>query len=137
MATEEFYDEIERYLNGTLNGEKKKAFEERMKTDKKFREEVNLHKDLSTFLGDPEEKAFHDNIKKIGENYKTFSAPKNHWSWLKFLLPLAVLGIGVWWCTQSKTKTPVDKNKIESTINTTTKTKDSKTKSEEISTNQK
>lgn len=129
MATEEFYDEIEKYLNGTLKGDKKIAFEKRMKSDKKLREEVNLHRDLSTFLGDPEEQAFYENIKKIGEEYSTKTQAKNQWSWLKILLPVTFLAMSVWWFAQSKTKAQVDENQIESTINTPTESEESKTNS--------
>ncbi len=101
MDSEEFYDEIEKYLNGTLIGDKKKAFEKRMKSDKEFRAEVNLHKDLSSFLGDPEEKAFQDNLKEIGANYTATTSPENHWGWLKVLFLLLVLGGIAWWYSQS------------------------------------
>jgi len=127
MSTEEFYEEIEKYLDGTLKGEKKADFEERMKNDNKLRAEVELHKDLSTFLADSPEKAFQDNLKKLGDNLSE-TPPPNKGGWLKFLLPiLAVLGFGVWWFSQSNDQAPIEENKIEAPTSQPNKTKDTKT----------
>jgi len=63
---EEQYEKIERYLAGTLSGPELAQFKNALKEDPNLAEEVKLHRNLQSFLGNQEKVSFIKNLESIG-----------------------------------------------------------------------
>ena len=62
-------DDIERFLRGEMKGEELRLFEEKMKKDKYFAEEVNLHKDIMVGANASFRQEMKNELKEVEKKY--------------------------------------------------------------------
>jgi tetratricopeptide (TPR) repeat protein len=72
---ENFYDNIEAYLNGTLSKEEQEAFDKQLQVDEGLKKEVKIHRSIFDRLSvhyqsEAKEAAFKDKIASIGKQYQ-------------------------------------------------------------------
>lgn len=90
------FEKIEQYLNKKITGKAKQAFERDLKLDDDLRKEVDLHKDLASYLGGgASEDALRKNLNKIGNSHRRKN--KMVRGSIIFLLLLILLGLVVFY----------------------------------------
>lgn len=94
--SEEIYRNIQRYLDDQLGPEDREAFEREMKANAELAREVELNREMKTFLADTPENELRRNLQLLGEQAQE---PKTGlsggwWRWLVFILPLVLIS---WW----------------------------------------
>lgn len=70
MEKEKLYDQIEQYLEGSLQGAEAKAFEESLQTDAELAAEVELHRKLQRELGDRQKMDLRLKLQQLSDNYQ-------------------------------------------------------------------
>ena len=100
----EQYENIEKYLQGSLKGEALKEFEAALKKDPALVEEVNLHRKLGNFLGNTAALDFRKNLANISNGITSLSdlkPPKkpgiNGGTIIGSLGAIAILGFIIYW----------------------------------------
>ena len=69
MEKEKLYDQIEQYLEGSLQGAEAAAFEQGLQKDAKLAAEVELHRKMQKALGDPQKLELREKLHTISNNY--------------------------------------------------------------------
>lgn len=99
--SQEVFEEIESYLNGTLSSEATKAFEARVAENEALRKELALHKSLHAELGTPKELEFRALLNRISEAQAP-QAQKSKFPW-KIAASIALLvGASVFFYLQTQ-----------------------------------
>jgi hypothetical protein len=109
--SEEIYRNIQRYLDDRLGPEEREAFEREMKANAELAREVELNREMKTFLADTPENELRRNLQLLGEQAEE---PKTRpsagwWRWLVFLLPLVLVS---WWLLRDSR----ENSRVESVI---------------------
>lgn len=69
MSREELYDQIEAYLDGSLEGTSLEAFEKRLKEEPALQKEIMLHSRLHRELGDTAKRQVRERLAQLSEGY--------------------------------------------------------------------
>ena len=90
-----FFEEIESYLDGSLDEQTRLAFETELQRNPALAAELALRRELETLLASGPENALRENLNILGERYKnTPGTPNTRWMWL--IASLLILVIAVW-----------------------------------------
>lgn len=111
MSAEERQERIDAYLNGELQGEELKAFEEAVQNDEALRNEVRLFKDIDLAVQDKAAIAFQKMVQEEGEAFlqqedqpqaKIRKMGARQWAVAATILLLLISG-AFWWSKSSAT----------------------------------
>ena len=78
MNEEDTYERIEKYLNGALSSEEKKAFENELNNNNLLKEEVDLHREVAETLKGEKIHEFRNVLKKVDSEWTTSQPKKNN-----------------------------------------------------------
>lgn len=91
-------EQIEAYLNGSLTGEAREAFERAMQNDPRLAEDVQVHRDMAEALRpSPTEDALRANLEILGRRHHP--ARSARWWWIAG--GVVVAGLIGWWIWRS------------------------------------
>jgi hypothetical protein len=117
MAKENNFELIEKYLEGSLDGEVLKDFERRMTEDTEFAQEVDFQRDIESVLAHQPVDDFRANLQKLDEKYENQSKNNGGLHWAFYLIGLIII-LGSVWGLMKSTQTnelPINQNEPETT----------------------
>jgi hypothetical protein len=117
-SNEELFNAIQRYLNGEMDPEELKKFQEAMVADQSLAEEVQLHADMQALLQDSPENLLRSNLQKLNDQAKDSSSSDKSsklWNFL-WLLPVLLVAIGWGIFNTLKAKDSNEQKTVEQSI---------------------
>lgn len=105
MKSDNKFEQIEKYLDGSLSQEERLRFEDALLENEALREEVEFQRNMETILANQPEDALRHNLQKLDEKYAN---PPNSFRkiWLGGLLFVLLIGLVLWFLPDNSTKQP-------------------------------
>lgn len=99
-----YFEEIESYLDGSMNEQNRKAFEAELLRNPELSRETQLRREVEALLASGPEDALRQNLDILGERY-TETAPNRIWIWVSIAVLMAA--VLVWLMLQNPDTKPV------------------------------
>ena len=96
MKSEHTFEQIEKYLEGTMSAAERRDFENELATNEALREEVDFQKKIETMLAHQPEDDLRQNLQRLDKKYAKPSDNSNK-NWLLGLFFVGIVGSAFWY----------------------------------------